>query len=75
MNDNEFDEVMASIERQAQQLARRKAEVVQLLSYASWRRSESEGEAKTEWRRDTVRLDRIRDACNLCEKATKGLTT
>lgn len=69
MNDDRFDQQMTAIEETAKAMVVWKGDVVALLSYASQQRSQSQGEEKTEWRRETNRLDRIREACNLLDKA------
>ena len=66
-----FDVEIAHVEGYAKRMLATKGKVVELLAYASKRRGESTGEAKTEWRRQTNRLDRMREACNLLEKALK----
>lgn len=64
-----FDVEMNHVEGYAKRMLATKGKVVELLAYASKRRGESQGEAKTEWRRETNRLDNLRNACNLLDKA------
>ena len=69
MTDEEFDSLIEQLEANAEAFARRKPVIVSLLSYASSRRAQSQGEDKTEWRRETNRLDLLREASNLIDKA------
>jgi hypothetical protein len=69
MTDEEFDNIIEQVESFAQSFVNKKPVIVKLLSHATKRRGESNQPAKGEWRRETNRLDLLREASNLIEKA------